>query len=237
MSTFERDQLPGLRAVAAHALPNVFVSTIIPSVMFYVGWYTEGRSAAFALALGWALTVLAWRAVRKQRVPALLLLTTTLLVIRTAIAIASGSTTIYFVQPVVTTTAIGFMFLVSLAAGRPLIGKLAGDFCPLPAGFAERSEVRRHFRRLSFLWAGVYFMNAAVTLFLLLNLPVTTFVATKTFTSLGITWCGIALTVSWSYRVAHQVGLLGRKRPAAPAAVVAPIAAPLSAPVPVGATA
>lgn len=225
MSSIERHQLPSLRAVARHALPNVFISTIIPSAMFYVGWYAQGRSAAFALALGWALTVLAWRAVRKQRIPALLLLTTMLLVLRTAIAIASGSTTVYFVQPVVTTAMIGALFLVSLAAGRPLIGKIAGDFCPLPDGVAEHVEIRRHFRKLSFLWAGVYFMNAAVTLLLLLNLPVTTFVATKTFTSLAITWGGIVLTVTWSYRVAHQVGLMVRKPrvdPAVATAVVAP---------------
>jgi intracellular septation protein A len=211
LSTIERIQLPGLGAIARHALPNVVVSTIVPSALFYVGWYTQGRSAAFALALGWAFTMLAWRAVRKQRMPALLLLTTTLLVLRTAIAVLSGSTKIYFVQPIVTTTFIGALFLVSLAAGRPLIGRLAGDFCPLPGKVTELTEIRQHFRKLSFLWAGVYFMNAAVTLFLLLNLPVGTFVAAKTFSSLAITWCGIALTVNWSYRVAHKVGLLVRK--------------------------
>jgi intracellular septation protein A len=208
LSTTERHHLPDLRSVARHALPNVVISTIVPTSLFYVGWYSSGRSAAFALALGWALTVLAYRSVRRQRVPALLTLTTSLLVVRTIVAIMSGSTRIYFMQPIAATVGIGLLFLVSVAAGRPLITKLAGDFCPLPAEISERADIRRHFRNLSLLWAGIYFANAAVTLFLLLNLPVTTFVATKTLASLTITWSGIALTVAWSYRVGRRAGLV-----------------------------
>jgi intracellular septation protein A len=206
-------RLPTLLAVARHAAPTVVVSTIVPTCLFYVGWYAQGKAAAFALALGWALTVIAWRSVRRQRVPALLALTTSLLVVRTIIAIMSGSTRLYFMQPVVTTALIGFLFLISIAAGRPLISRLAVDFCPLPAGISERADIQHHFRNLSFLWAGVYFSNATVTLLLLLNLPVTTFVATKTLTTLFITWSGIALTVSWSYRVARRVGLLRATKP------------------------
>ncbi|MDQ1695043.1 MAG: hypothetical protein QOJ03_396 [Frankiaceae bacterium] len=213
----EHDRLPGLRTVARHAAPNVLISTIVPTGLFYVGWYAEGRSAAFALALGWALTVLAFRSVKRQRIPALLTLTTVLLVLRTVVAVMADSTRVYFMQPVVTTAVVGVLFLVSVAAGRPLISRLAGDFCPLPATITDRPDVRRHFRNLSFLWAGIYFSNAAVTLLLLLNLPVTTFVATKTLSSLVITWSGIALTVVWSYRVGRHVGLVGN-RPARGAA-------------------
>lgn len=206
-------RLPSLLAVAKHAAPNIVVSTIVPTGLFYAGWYAQGRAAAFALALGWALTVVGWRSVRRQRVPALLAITTSLLVVRTVIALMSGSTRLYFMQPIVTTALVGLLFLVSIAAGRPLISKLAGDFCPLPAGLSERPEIQHHFRNLSFLWAGVYFANASVTLLLLLNLPVTAFVATKTLTTLVITWSGIALTVSWSYRVARRTGLMRSKRP------------------------
>jgi intracellular septation protein A len=204
---------PGLRAIVRHAAPNLLIATLVPTALFYLGWYTQGRSAAFALALGWALTVVAWRAVRRQRIPALLVLTTALLVIRTVVGFMSGSTTFYFFQPVVTATLIGAMFIISVAAGRPLISKLAGDFCPLPAAVTERAEVRRHFRNLSYLWAAVYFANAVVTLLLLLNLPVATFVATKTFTGLTIEWTGAAITAIWSLRVARQTGLMQPKQP------------------------
>lgn len=195
-------------AIVRHALPNVAVSTIVPTGLFYTGWYTEGRSAAFALALGWALTLLAWRAVRRQRIPAMLMLTSVLLGVRTALAVSTGSTKLYFVQPIVTTIIVGALFLVTLAAGQPLITRLAGDLCPIPAAVADSSEMRAHFRRLSFLWAGIYFANAAVTLLMLLNLPVGTFVAAHSFVGLAITWSGLAATVQLSRPVLRRLGLV-----------------------------
>jgi uncharacterized membrane protein len=207
LSTVVHHRLPGPLAIARHALPNVVVSTLVPTALFYVGWYTEGRSAAFALALGWALTLVGYRSVRRQRIPALLILTTVLLVLRTTLALMSGSNRVYFMQPVVTLTVMSMLFLVSVAAGRPLITKLAADVFPLPAEVAESAEVQQHFRKLSFLWAGVYFVNAAVTLLLLLNLPVSAFVATHSFVGLAIMWSGVALTIYISRPVLQRAGM------------------------------
>jgi intracellular septation protein A len=215
LTPVEHHRLPGPLAIARHALPNVVVSTLVPTALFYVGWYAQGHATAFALALGWALTLVGWRSIRRQRIPAMLVMTTVLLILRTTIGLMSGSTRIYFMQPVVTACIIGLLFLVSVAAGRPLISKLAADVFPLPAELAERAEMRLHFRKLSFLWAGVYFVNAAVTLLLLMNLPISAFVATHSFVGLAIMWSGVAMTVYLSRPVLQQ---LGRPVPAAAAA-------------------
>ena len=222
MTNVAHHRLPGPLEIARHALPNVVLSTLIPTALFYIGWYAEGRSSAFALALGWALTLVGWRSIRKQRIPALLVITTALLVLRTTLALMSGSTRVYFMQPVITLSVIGLLFLVSVAAGRPLISKLAADVFPLPAELAEREEVRQHFRKLSFLWAGVYFVNAAVTLLLLLSLPVDAFVATHSFVGLAIMWSGFTLTF-WLSRpvlakLAHVRPVGGASLPVAVAA-------------------
>jgi len=214
LSDLDHHRLPGPLAIARHALPNVIVSTIVPTLLFYVGWYAEGHSTAFALALGWALTLVGWRSVRRERIPAMLVLTTVLLVLRTTIGLMSGSTRIYFMQPVVTLCIVGLLFLASVAAGRPLISKLAADVFPLPVELAERQEVQQHFRKLSFLWAGVYFVNAAVTLLLLLNLPVSAYVATHSFVGLAIMWSGVVLTIYLSRPVLQQLAHI-RPAPAA----------------------
>lgn len=210
MTNTENHRL-GLVTLLKHAVPNVLISTVIPTGLFYTGWYTGGRSAAFALAAGWALTLLAWRAVRRQRIPAMLILTSVLLGVRIALALSTGSTKLYFVQPIVTTVIVGAMFLTTMTAGQPLIHRLAGDLCPLPTEVADHPEMRAHFRRLSFLWAGIYFANAAVTLLLLMNLPVSTFIAAHSFAGLAITWTGIALTTAWSRPVLRNFGLIGAK--------------------------
>src|SRR6266404_2250687 len=91
--------LPSLRAIARHALPNLVEATLVPTALFYLGWFTLGRWAAFAAALVWAYAMLARRMTRRQRVPGLLLLALLGLTVRTVAALATGSTFVYFVQP------------------------------------------------------------------------------------------------------------------------------------------
>jgi hypothetical protein len=155
--------------------------------------------------------MLAWRAVRRERIPAMLILTSVLLGLRTALAVTTGGTKIYFVQPIVTMIIVGALFLVTMLAGQPLVRRLAHDICPIPADVADSAVMKGHFRRLSYLWAGVYFANASVTLLLLLNLPVGAFVATHSFVGLAIMWAGAAVTASWSRPVLHSTGLLRSK--------------------------
>lgn len=207
--------LPGLRAVARHALPNVLESTIIPTALFYVGWMAFGKLTAFGIALFWAAAMIVRRSVSGRRMPGLLVLTTLVLTARTAVAVATGSTLLYFAQPVATTALVGMVFLGSVALGRPLVGRLVRDFVPLPVHVTERPDVIRHLRNLSLLWAGVNFVNAIVALVLLMNLTVPSYIATKTISSMLITWTGVGLTTVWSTRVARRAGL--RTAPAFPA--------------------
>ena len=105
--------------------------------------------------------------------------------------------------------------------------------CPLHVGVTEAGGLRSGTIKSaigmgSLLWAGIYFMNATVTLLLLMNLPVTTFVATKTVACLAITWCGIFLTFTSSMRVLRAVGMVGKTPAAEPATAIA-TAAPAAA--------
>ena len=60
----------------------------------------------------------AWRMVTKRRMSALLMLTMVGLSVRTAVAFASGSTFLYFLQPVLNNTVVALLFLLSLATGH-----------------------------------------------------------------------------------------------------------------------
>jgi hypothetical protein len=140
-------------------------------------------------------------------VPAILLLSMLGLVVRTVVGPGSGNPALYFVQPALSAAAMGFVFLGSVAFGRPLVASLASDFCPLAADVAGRPGVVRLFRHLTLLWAAVHVATAAATLALLASLPLATFVAVKTMACLAITGGGVALTVSWSLRTVRHEGL------------------------------
>jgi hypothetical protein len=125
---------------------------------------------------------------------------------RTVASVGSGSTFIYFLQPVFGTAIVSLAFLGSVLIGRPLVNKLAAQFCPLREQDASRHGVQRLFRGLTLFWAAVLMANAAVTLTLLLTLSANAFVLAKTVLNPGLTCAAVTLTVVWSVRVARREG-------------------------------
>jgi hypothetical protein len=197
-----------LRTVARRALPHFVEATVVPAILFYSCILVLGIWVAFIVSLAWSYMAIARRVVGGRTVPPILVLSTVALTVRTALAIASGSTFLYFVQPVLCTLTISAVFLGSLAMGRPLIALLASDFWPLTPEVAEHPAVVRLFRGLTILWAGINLALAAVTFVLLLTLPVEAFVPAKMVSGYIITGTGIVVTVALSIATARREGLV-----------------------------
>lgn len=195
-------------AVARRGGPHLLEATFVPAVLFYCCLTWGGLALAYVVALGWMYGTVARRVVGHRRVPPILVLAVVGITVRTAMAMAGGSTFVYFVQPILGTIATACVFLLSLVAGRPLIGRLAVDFWPITPEMADNPRVISLFRGLTVLWAGINLATAATTFTLLLSLPVTTFVAAKQVSGLVITTAGIVVTVCWSHRIACREGVL-----------------------------
>ena len=117
---------------------------------------------------------------------------------RTFIALQTGSVFLYFLQPTLGTVLVAGLFLLSVPIGKPLAERLARDFCPLPSSLLERPFMRTFFIRISLLWAGVFLINAAISLYLLLNQSVGTYVITKQALTSGI-WVAAIATSTWYF--------------------------------------
>jgi len=196
-----------LKSVGRRSLPTLIEATVIPSVLFYVFLVTIGAPAAMLAALTWSWGSLLRRLVSGQRIPGVLQLAIIGLTMRTVIGLMSG-TFLYFIQPIATTVALSLVFLGSLCFGRPMIARMASDFCPLHPDIASRAGITRLFSGLTLMWAGVHFLSAVTTFVLLVSLPTTTFVALKGVVSLALTIAAIVFTVSWSVRTAHAENLM-----------------------------
>jgi hypothetical protein len=196
-----------LRVVGRRSLPSLIEATIIPSVLFYIFLVSVGPAAAMLAALTWSYGSVLRRAVSGQRIPGVLQLAVVGLTIRTVVGLLSG-TFMYFLQPVATTVALSLVFLGSLWFERPIIARLAHDFCPLDPEITDRPAVIRLFSGLTLMWAGVHMLSAGTTFTMLVTLPTNTFVAIKTFISLGITISAVVLTVLWAIRTAHAENLV-----------------------------
>jgi hypothetical protein len=203
-------RLPSLRAVVRHATPALLESTIVPGALFYLVLLLDGFHGALIAALAWSFLALGRRLVGGHKVPAVLVLSVVLVSARTLVAYVTGSAFLYFVQPTASTFLVAILFLVTAVARRPIIEKLARDFCPLDPEMFARPFVRRFFMRLSLLWFVVLATQAGFIMWLLLESSVRTFVVERSLVSAVLTVGGIVLSTLWFVRVMRGAGLTVR---------------------------
>lgn len=197
--------LPPLRVLARHAVPRVIEGAIVPTVLFVTLLRFGGQSWAIVGALVWSTVVLATRLTLRRRIPTIVLVGLAALALRTGLALAAGSSFVYFLQPTLGTATAGVVFLASAIVGRPVILRLARDFCPLPADVMTNGHLRRFFLGISVLWGVVQLTNAGLTLWLLLSQSLGTFVVVRTTLAYALTATAIAISVLWFRRVMRAV--------------------------------
>ena len=186
--------IPRLTALARHATPHILEATLIPLALFYGGLRLVGLWGALIAALLWSYSSLLRRLLMRRRIPGMLLLGIVGLTARTALALATGSAFLYFLQPTLGTGLVATIFIGSTVLGRPLAMKLANDFMPLPESLLAHAGVRRFFHRISLLWAGVFLANAGISLWLLVSQSLATFLWTRTLASAVLTVGAVAIS-------------------------------------------
>ena len=201
-------EIPRLGTLARHALPNVVEGTLVPVALFLVMLHFLGLWGAMVVGLGWSYTAVLRRVVARKRVPGIMILGAVTLTARSALAFATGSSFVYFLQPTLGTALVASAFLLSVPLGRPLAQRLAADFCPIPPDVMANAHVRRFFLQISLLWAVTGFLNASVALYLQFSQSVGTFVLAKSLVSAGITVSAIALSVVWFKKSMTRHGVI-----------------------------
>ena len=136
-----RMEIPDIRTLLRHATPRFVEGTLVPLVLFLVGLRFLGVWAAMIAGLVWVYSAIGIRLWLRRPVPGLLALGAVTLTARTIVAIISHSVVVYFLQPSLGTMLVASAFLLSVPLDKPLAGRLAADFCPLPDGSAlERTR-------------------------------------------------------------------------------------------------
>jgi hypothetical protein len=189
--------LPSPRSTLQHACPVVLEAVVGPLAVFYVILVLTGFRGALLAALTWSYLALARRVRRGERISTMLLLGAALLTARTAVSFFTGSTIVYFAQPMATAVVTAFVLIGSAALGRPLTQRFVHDFCPIDPELLARPRVRQFFVRISLLWATVLIVNAGITLWLLLSSSLRTFVLERTAATWGLTALAIFLSITW----------------------------------------
>ena len=184
--------------------------------LFYLVLVFSNFRGALLAALAWSYVALLRRLRGGQRVSTLLLLGTTLLTVRTVVAFITGSTIVYFAQPMASRACRG---LVPACLGSGRAAPLRGCCCCcwLEAVHGQRFSGRDKntpapsarepgppagcldtvfFVRISVLWATVLLLNAGIVLWLLLSSSLRAFVLERMAVTWGFTALAIYLSVT-----------------------------------------
>ena len=199
---------PRVATVVRRIAVSLLVAVLVPTALFYVCLVTADLWVAIVVALTWCYATMAWRVRTGRPTSALMWLTVAGLTGKTIVALATGSTLIYFLQPVFADAAFAAAFLVSLCTARPAVARLAAEFYPMTSDVAARPGVQTLFTRLTVLWAGICAAKAGVTVWLLQSLSLTSFVTAKTVFTPCAAALGAAVTIALAVRVARREGLL-----------------------------
>ena len=200
---------PSVRAVIRRVSLSLLVACLIPAVLFYTTFVLAGVWTAILVALCWSYGAMIFRAVTGRRTSGLLIITATLITLRTVVSMAAGSTFLYFLQPIISDAVVGTAFLLSLVTARPMVARLAGDFYPMTDELRLRPRIQRLFRNLTVMWAMLCIGKASFTLWLLRSQSLEDFVLIKSVTVLAVNMSAAAATIAIATLCARREGLLG----------------------------
>ncbi|WP_433275372.1 VC0807 family protein [Pseudonocardia xinjiangensis] len=192
--------LPSITSMLGQAGRPLLEFTLIPLALFWVLFTQVGFDGGLFAALGWSALAIGRRLVQRQKLPTILLITTALLVVRTAVGLWTGSAFLYFLQPTVQNFVFALALLVTIGLERPLLAKLADDFCAFPEALSSHPGIRRFFKRVSLLWAVVFLVNGATTIVVLATQTVGNFLVVSTAGSYSVVAMGIVLSLWWFRR-------------------------------------
>jgi intracellular septation protein A len=199
---------PRLKAIIRRLALSLLIACVVPAILFNFFLFAVNVWTALVAALVWSYSALAWRMATRRRLSGLLILTVSVMTLRTAVALSSGNTILYFLQPIVTDALLSSLFFVSLASARPVVARLAADFYPMDTELALRPRVQQLFWRLTLMWALLCLAKAVMTLWLLESQSLETFVVFKSVSILSINAIAAAATVFAAVLVARKEGVL-----------------------------
>jgi hypothetical protein len=223
-------EMPGWRPIVRHAAARMFLVTLLPMAVFYATLSLFGlRTAAVVTAFLYYAALLG-RVVRKKPILAAALLAAGLLSLRTVVVFCTGSAFLYFIQPVIGTVAVATVFAASAIAGRPVLDRLAHDFCEFPEELSTQLRQARFFTVLSVVWAATYTVNAIGTLWLLTSASLNGFILFKsvlgpviTLAAAGASYVAFVLSVRrqnisirWAHAQPWRAQVSGRVAPIVP---------------------
>ena len=191
--------------VIRNALLLLVETVVVPTAILYGCMHTVGTAAGLIGVIVWCLFTMGLRWVIGARVPSTLLLVVGILVLRTAIALATTSVWLYLMQPIAASVLMAVVFVGSAVLGRPITQKLAQDFIHLPELLLADNRMRRIFIEVALIWGFTRILDAGISLNSLLSWGDDAGVLVRGILSVGLTALSVVGCAYWGWRRIHRI--------------------------------
>ena len=197
-------EIPRIGQIVRHALPRVVEATIVPTIVFLIGHAVFGLTGALAGALLWSWGCIGWRHFTGRPVGGLLPIGAMSLLVRSGLALVSGSTLIYFAGPALLTAAVGLGFVASAATDKPVVARIVSDVVPLSSETLENRATDGLMRRLSVLWGIQQVISGAVNLWMFRHLPLSRYLVLRGPVGWSLALSTLAISLAAGRRHLHR---------------------------------
>jgi hypothetical protein len=172
-------EMPGWRPILRQVVTRAALVSLLPMTLFYTTMSFSGVRTAAIVTAALYYAGLFSRIIRRKPVLAAALFAAGLLALRTVILCFTGSAFLYFLQPVAGPVAVATTFAASALAGRPILERLAHDFCPFSPELSAQLRSAKFFNWISLVWTISYAINAVGTVWLLTTASLHGFIVFK----------------------------------------------------------
>src|ERR1700745_3535015 len=193
-------ELPAPARLALTAGWNLAESLGLPLLAYAVGARLGG-----AAGVRWLTAAI--RKVLTGSIPGLLVISGLVLTLQAVLVLATGSVLLFLLQFPVANLALCIAFAWTAPTGRPLVAQLAAEVVALRQPSAAHPGLDRFFRRVTWLWAGIFAASAVGLAVLLTAVPTPVFLLLTTLVTVAGVAAGTVLSVLWFIRVLRRCGL------------------------------
>ena len=200
-------ELPAPARLALTAGWNLAESLGLPLLAYAVGARLGGQGPGMAAAAAMAWLTAAIRKVLTGRIPGLLVISGLVLTLQAVLVLATGSVLLFLLQFPVANLALCIAFAWTAPTGRPLVAQLAAEVIALRQPSAAHPGLDRFFRRVTWLWAGIFAASAIGLAVLLAAVPTPVFLLLTTLVTVAGVAAGTLASVLWFIRMLRRCGL------------------------------
>ncbi len=197
---------------------GLVLGSLLPVLLFYVGYRTWGFSVAVVIVLSWSAAIFTWHYRRGRGADVFSATTfgfacvkaTAGLVSQTALPEGApiSAVTLYLAWPSLENLIYGTAFIGSALLGRPILALFAQRLYPIPPGVRGTHTFRRAFLIASAAWLCGHVLRAVVRLWLLTTLPLELYLIADTVAGWPINISLVAFTTWYPLRQLRRAGLV-----------------------------